>query len=143
MDIQDLTLDLVQEIDIKAAPALVFESMLKRLAGECTTPDTQAMPMVLEAWPGGRWFRDLGDQQGHLWGFVQVIKPPALLEITGPMFMSYAAAGHIQFRLAEHGDGTKLTMRHRVLGLIDPEHRKGVQHGWNHLMQGIKALAER
>ena len=24
--------------------------------------------MKLEAWPGGRWFRDLGDGNGHLWG---------------------------------------------------------------------------
>ncbi|HEX3702577.1 MAG TPA: hypothetical protein VHU82_04550 [Vicinamibacterales bacterium] len=35
----------------------------------------------LEAWPGGRWFRDLGDNTGHLWGHVQAIKPPTLPEI--------------------------------------------------------------
>lgn len=67
------------------------------------------MPMVLEEWPGGRWFRDLGNGQGHLWGFVQVIKPPTLIEIQGPMFMSYAAAGHLQLRLTQIPGGTELT----------------------------------
>lgn len=57
------------------------------------------MPMILEEWPAGRWFRDLGNGQGHLWGFVPVIKPPTLIEIQGPMFMSYAVAGHLQLRL--------------------------------------------
>ena len=47
------------------------------------------MPMKLEAWPGGRWYRDLGDGNGHFWGHVQAIKRPTLLEISGPLFMSY------------------------------------------------------
>ncbi len=46
----------------------MFGSLLKRLAELNTTQDGKSMAMVLEAWPGGRWFRDLGDQQGHLWG---------------------------------------------------------------------------
>ena len=44
--------------------------------------------MKLEPWPGGRWFRDLGNDNGHFWGLVQAIKRPTLLEITGPLFMS-------------------------------------------------------
>ena len=48
-------------------------------------------PMVIEPWPGGRWYRDLGNNAGHLWGHVQVIKPPTLLELCGPMFMSFPA----------------------------------------------------
>jgi hypothetical protein len=45
--------------------------------------------MILEQWPGGRWSRDHGNGIGHLWGHVQVIKPPVLLELSGLMFMSY------------------------------------------------------
>ena len=59
------------------------------------------MPMKLEAWPGGRWYRDLGDNNGHFWGHVQAIKRPTLLEITGPLFMSYAAMNNLQYRLSE------------------------------------------
>src|SRR4051794_39053096 len=138
MNLQDLTMDISQEIQIKAATGDVFRSLLKRLAEENSTMTGQSLGMVLEPWPGGRWFRDLGDQQGHLWGFVQVIKPPTLLELNGPMFMSYAAAGHMQFRLAQVSGGTNLSLRHRVLGLIDPEHRKGVVAGGNHMLNGVK-----
>ncbi|AGA28978.1 SRPBCC family protein [Singulisphaera acidiphila] len=142
MNLDDLTLDILQEVQIKAATGDVFRSLLKRLAEENATPDDKSMAMVLEAWPGGRWFRDLGDQQGHLWGFVQVIKPPTLLEISGPMFMSYPATGHLQFRVTQVSGGTTLTMRHRVLGFIDPEHRKGVNAGWGYLLQKVKERAE-
>jgi len=92
-DIQDLTLDLTQSIEIDAAIGDAWRGLIRRLTEESSTPDNKPMPMVLEEWPGGRWFRDLGDRQGHLWGFVQVIKPPTLIEIQGPMFMSYAVAG--------------------------------------------------
>ena len=61
------------------------------------------MPMKIEAWPGGRWFRDLGDNNGHFWGHVQAIKRPTLLEITGPLFMSYAVVSNLQYRLSEVG----------------------------------------
>ena len=100
------------------------------------------MPMVLEEWPGGRWFRDLGNGQGHLWGFVQVIKPPTLIEIQGPMFMSYAAAGHIQFRLTPVAGGTELYLRHRVLGMIEEAHRQGVTEGWGQFLADVKRLSE-
>ncbi len=126
-----LTLDVTQSIDIAASIEQVYQDLVHRLSDENATPDNQPMPMVLETWPGGHWFRDLGGQQGHLWGFVQVIKPPRLIEIQGPLFMSYPVTSHVQFRLTE-GDGvTQLTLRHQALGVIDDDHREGVQHGWS------------
>ena len=101
LDTQELTLDVSQAIEIQAAIGDAYASLIRRLTDESSTPDNEPMPMVLEQWPGGRWFRDLGNGQGHLWGFVQVIKPPTLLEISGPMFMSYPAAGHMQLRLTQ------------------------------------------
>ncbi len=49
------------------------------------------MPMKLEAWPGGRWFRDLGDGNGHLWGHVQAIK-------RADAARDYGAAVHVEPR---------------------------------------------
>jgi hypothetical protein len=54
------------------------------------------IPKVIEPWPGGRWYRDLGNETGHLSGHAQVIKPPTLLEFNGPMFMSFPAVNHVQ-----------------------------------------------
>lgn len=142
LETQELSLDISQSLEMKAAIGDTYEALMRRLTVESSTPDNQPMPMVLEPWPGGRWFRDLGSGQGHLWGFVQVIKPPTLIEIHGPMFMSYAVAGHVQFRLTPIAGGTEVALRHRVLGVVAEEHRAGVTHGWDHFLQGVKSLAE-
>jgi hypothetical protein len=105
--------------------------------------DEKPMNFVLEEWPGGRWFRDLGNGQGHFWGLVQVIKPPTLLEITGPLMMSYPVSGHVAFRLAQIAGGTLLTLRHRAFGMIDPNHREGVNKGWAQILEKIKAGSEK
>jgi uncharacterized protein YndB with AHSA1/START domain len=131
-----------QQIDIDAPLAVAFEAMLEQLGPSNTTPHGP-MPMQLEAWPGGRWFRDLGSNTGHFWGHVQVIKPPTLLEVSGPLFMSYPAISHVQYRLAPQGQGTRLTLVHRALGDIAPEHREGVKSGWGHMLAGMKAIAEK
>jgi hypothetical protein len=73
---------------------------------------------------------------------VQVIKPPKLLEIVGPMFMSYAVASHLQYRLTEEDGGTRLTLIHQAIGLISGEHMEGVQKGWGETIEIIKAAAE-
>ena len=142
VELPELTLDLTQSIEINAAIGDAFASLIARLTTESSTPDNKPMPMVLEQWPGGRWFRDLGSGEGHLWGLVQVIKPPTLLEIQGPMFMSYAVAGHLQFRLTQIPGGVDLTLRHQVLGMVAHEHREGVTHGWNVYLNDVKRLAE-
>jgi len=138
----DLTLDVSQEIEIKAAVGDAYAALLARLTTENSTPDNKPLPMVLEVWPGGRWFRDLGAGQGHLWGFVQVIKPPNLIEMQGPMFMSYAVAGHLQCRLTQIPGGTELSLRHQVIGMVQDDHREGVTHGWGFLLESVKKLAE-
>jgi len=139
---QELTLDVSQSIEIKAALGDAYKALIHRLTDESSTPDNNPMPMVLEEWPGGRWFRDLGNGQGHLWGFVQVIKPPTLIEIQGPLFMSYPVAGHVQFRLTQIAGGAEFILRHRVLGLVEDEHRTGVTHGWDYFLKGVKELSE-
>ena len=99
--------------------------------------------MKLEAFPGGRWFRDLGNHTGHLWGHVQFIKPPTLLEIYGPMPMSYPAVNHVQYRLTAEGSGTRLNFTHKAIGLIPQEHRDGMPEGWAQWLKQIRELAER
>lgn len=136
------TIDITKEMRIMATPTVVFEALLEQIGPGSETPDGSSLQMKLEAWPGGRWFRDLGNDTGHLWGHVQVIKPPTLLEISGPMFMSYPAMSHLQYRVAADGEGSKLTLTHTAMGLIPAEHREGVGQGWEHWMQQIQKRAE-
>lgn len=137
MTLDDLTLDITQSIDIKADIGDVFRSVLHRLGEGSTNPQGESMQMMLEQWPGGRWFRDRGNGIGHLWGHVQVIKPPVLLELSGPMFMSYPALNHIEIKLEQQSGGTRLDLRHRAVGLIDSTHRQNLATGWRHILEGV------
>lgn len=139
---EDITLDLEQHLDVTAAIGDVFKRVLHRFGEGSTTPNGESMQMILEQWPGGRWFRDRGNGIGHLWGHVQVLKPPVLLELSGPLFMSYPAINHVEVRLAEIPGGTRLTLRHRALGILDGAHRENVSRGWAHYLEGIKNDAE-
>jgi uncharacterized protein YndB with AHSA1/START domain len=136
-------LEIRKEVGIAAPIELAFEALLEELGPESQMPDGTPFPMKIEPWPGGRWFRDLGSNSGHFWGHVQVIKPPALLEICGPMFMSYPAINHLQYRLQAEGNGSRLTLLHRAAGRINPEHRDGMQRGWEHKVSRVRDLAER
>ena len=137
MKLEDLMLDLEQTIEIAARPEKVFAALLQRFGPGNTRPDGEPMPMILEPKAGGRWYRDRGNGVEHLWGFVQVIKPPTLLELSGPMFMSYPATNHVEMKLEETTAGSRLTLRHRAIGMIDPDHRKGVGSGWSSMLDGI------
>lgn len=137
------SLHIRQEITIEAPPAIVFDSILAELGPEGEMPDGKPFPMVIEPRPGGRWYRDLGNDAGHLWGHVQVIKPPTLLELWGPMFMSYPSINHVQYRLTPEGDGTRLTLTHRAMGHITPDVHEGVPEGWRHGLERVRAIARR
>ena len=140
--IESLTLIVTQEIHVQASVEDTFAALLEQIGPGNNRPDGTAMPMKIEPWPGGRWFRDLGDNNGHLWGHVQAIKRPALLEITGPLFMSDAVVSNVQYRLSQADGGTVMQFRHTAMGLIQEEHRKGVKAGWAHMNGAAKKRAE-
>lgn len=139
--IETLTLNITQEIHVRASLDVTFAALLEQL-GPANESEHGPMPMKLEAWPGGRWFRDLGNDNGHLWGHVQSIKRPTLLEIYGPLFMSYAVASNLQYRLSEEPGGTLITFQHSALGFIQDEHRASVGKGWSHIHSRLRAIAE-
>jgi hypothetical protein len=136
-------LHIVKETRVAAPLDITFEALIAEMTDESQIPDGTPMPMKLEQWPGGRWYRDLGSNAGHFWGNVQVIKPPTLIEICGPMFMSYAAASHLQYRLVAEGDETLIKLTHRAIGTIPQAHREGVNEGWQYKLNRVKELAER
>lgn len=138
MTLENLTLDIEQNVDIKGDIGDVFQGVLRQFGQANTRPDGEPMNMNLEPWPGGRWYRDRGEGIGHLWGHVQVIKPPVLLELSGPMFMSYPALNHVEVKLEQIAGGTRVALRHRAIGMIDDAHRNGVNGGWKHIMESLK-----
>jgi hypothetical protein len=140
--IENLTLNLTQEIHVDAPLDVTFAALLEQLGPHNEVTEGTPMPMKLEPWPGGRWFRDLGNGNGHFWGHVQAIKRPTLLEINGPLFMSYPVVSNVQYRLSEADGGTLIQFRHAALGLIQEDHRKGVSSGWSIIHEGVRKRAE-
>jgi uncharacterized protein YndB with AHSA1/START domain len=131
------TLHVVKEVQIAAPADVVFETLLEPHG------PMKDMSMKLEPWVGGRWFRDLGNNTGHLWGHVQVIKPPKVLELIGPTMMSFPAISHIQYRLTEQDGGTLLKFTHQAMGLIPAELEQNVGKGWGEMLSLIKSAAEK
>ena len=143
VDLEIQTINVSREIEIAAPIEIAFQAMLEEIGPGGEMPGGKPFPMVIEQWPGGRWYRDLGDNAGHLWGHVQVIKPPTLLELTGPMFMSFPALNHVQYRLTAEGDVTRLKFTHQAMGPIPEQVREGVGQGWEYGLNRIAEIASR
>ena len=136
------TFTIREEIRVKASLEKTFASLLAEMGARNQSPDGKPLPMVIEPRPGGRWFRDLGGENGHLWGFVQSIKRPVLLEIWGPLFMSSAAPSNLMYRLSESDGSTLITFTHTVVGPLPEDHRPQMSAGWAALHARVRAAAE-
>lgn len=136
--------EIAREEVISAPIDVVFETLVEQIGQFNEKPDGTPLPMKLELWPGGRWYRDLGNNTGHFWGNVQAIKPPTLLEICGPLFMSTPAVSNVQYRLSAEGNSTRLKFSHRAAGVIPPDLRDGsqVNGGWSNVLGRIKTKSE-
>ena len=141
--VENLTLDITQEIHVGASLEATFEALLEQMGPGNETPEGMPLPMTIEPRPGGRWFRDLGGDNGHFWGHVQAIKRPALLEITGPLFLSLPVISNIQYRLTAVEGGTLIAFRHSALGFVPDEVRRGMGRGWTALHERVRTRAER
>ena len=142
LSLDSLTLNITEEIRVRASIETTFAAVIEEVGGGNRGPEGTPMPMKLEAWPGGRWYRDLGENNGHLWGHVQAIKRPTLLEIVGPLFMSYPVASNLQYRLSEENGVTVIKFRHSAFGMISDEHRAGISTGWSAIHKRVVARAE-
>ena len=142
-DIENLTLRVEKEIRVQAPIDVTFAALLEQMGPGNEHPDGTPMPMKIEAWPGGRWFRDLGDGNGHFWATVQAIKRPTLLEMSGPLFMSYPVANNVQYRLSEEGGETVIKFCHAGFGLVQEQHKKNVVTGWTYIIEKARERAER
>jgi hypothetical protein len=63
--LENLTITINQEIRVQAPLDATFAALLEQLGPGNETPDGKSLKMKIEPWPGGRWYRDLGDGNGH------------------------------------------------------------------------------
>jgi uncharacterized protein YndB with AHSA1/START domain len=141
--LEKLTLTLTQEVRVKASPENTFDALLEQIGPENEAPDGRKLAMKIEPWPGGRWLRDLGGNNGHYWATVQAIKRGELLEFCGPLFMSYPVINNVQYRLTKVDDGTLISFRHTALGFIPDDVRPNMMKGWEYMLERTLHAAER
>lgn len=133
---------IAEEIHVEASLETTFDSLLVQLGRQNESPEGRPMPMILEPRPGGRWYRELGGDNGHLWAFVQSIKRPTLLEFWGPLFVSTGATSNLIYRLSESNEGTLITFRHSLVGPVPDEFRQHMAPGWSAIHHRVKRAAE-
>jgi len=141
--LENLTLTIHQEIHVNAPTDVTFAALLEQLGPGNQTPDGKPLNMKIEAWPGGRWYRDLGDGNGHFWANVKAIMRPTLLEFAGPLFASFPFVSNVQYRLSEVDGGTLIAFRHTALGFVPDEHKAGMNKGWTSMHEGVRRRAEK
>ena len=115
------TFTITEEISVRASVEQTFESLIAQMGRLNETPDGKPLPMVLEPHPGGRWYRDLGGDNGHLWGFVQSIKRPVAAGDLG-------TAVHVHRRDVEPDVSTDRDAR-RHAHQVHPHARRAVPRG--------------
>jgi len=140
--IEDLTLSITQEIHVRAPLDVTFDALLEEIGPRNMTGEGKPLPLKIEPWPGGRWYRDLGDNNGHLWAHVQAIKRPTLLEFCGPLFASYPFNSNVQYRLTEEREGTLIAFRHTALGFVQDQERERISKGWGSMNERVRIHAE-
>jgi hypothetical protein len=141
--VEKLTVTYSEEIRVRASLEDTFAAVLEEIGPYHEFEPGKPLPMKIEAWPGGRWYRDLGDDNGHCWGHVQAIKRPTLLEISGPLMMSYPTVSNIQYRLSRVGDETVIKFHHIALGFLKDEHKAGFTSIWKHIHHKLKTRVDK
>ena len=140
--LENLTFTINQEIHVQAPLDVTFAALLEQLGPGNETPDGKSLNMKIEPWPGGRWYRDLGEGNGHFWANVKAIVRPTLLEFVGPLFASFPFVSNVQYRLSEAEGGTLISFRHTALGLLTDEHKLEMPKGWSSMHERVRRYAE-
>ena len=63
--LDNMTLNIQEDIRVHAPLATTFAALLEQLGPANTGRDGKPLETRIEAWPGGRWYRDLGEGMGH------------------------------------------------------------------------------
>ena len=132
-----LGLDVRMEVRLAASKARVFEALTRDIGAWWVHPYRQAGPdsrlrlepalgeAMIETGPGGH---------DVIWGYVEEIRVPDLLYLSGRFAVVNALAGRVHLDLSEDGDGTLLRVSHSAIGDIDDKMRTHFTEGWRDLL---------
>lgn len=100
-----------------------------------------ASAVSFEARLGGAFAEIWPDGGGALYGVVTRLEPTRSLTVDGPMGMAGPVVGRWTAELTPDGDGTVITVTHRVLGPVGDDTRTGYEAGWTEALALLAAEA--
>ncbi|HXV90314.1 MAG TPA: SRPBCC domain-containing protein [Gemmatimonadales bacterium] len=135
------TLDIKLQVEIAAAPAVVWRSLTAGI-GEWWPKmfyvGASPKRFAIEPRVGGRVFEDWGDGEGSLFGTVTVFDEHRMLQWAGDMSADFGgpARSVTTFRLQSGADGksTVVAFRDTPFGLLSDDAMQGLEQGWRWLL---------
>lgn len=126
-----------QNITIASLPEQVFDALTQEISVWWTLPyfhSKETRQIVLEPRVGGRFYEDLGNDEGLLLATVMRIKRPEELRLMGPLGISNPVQGVVIFNLEGREETTVLQLSHRIIGEINEEIESAYSQGWSELL---------
>lgn len=130
------TIDIRQNLKFNATSELIFSALTENINDWWIGPYRQTVngKLKLESHLGGT-LREISDSgHGSVWGYVEEIRPPELLAISGRFAVKGALSGRVVFRLNAFGSETELSLTHEAIGMIPQEMTENFTQGWNDLL---------
>jgi DNA-binding transcriptional ArsR family regulator/uncharacterized protein YndB with AHSA1/START domain len=141
-----VTLNIEQQIDLKAPPAEVFRALTLDIGEWWGQPYLldDARDIVLDPVPGGLLKQLTRDGGGNVMCAVQAVRRDRLLALNGTMGMPGAVFGSLRFELEPvRGGSTRLLLKHWALGDLSPATKDHFAKGWNELLhRRLRAFVE-
>ncbi|MDA1195121.1 MAG: hypothetical protein O2894_08040 [Planctomycetota bacterium] len=104
--------------------------------------------MRLDARLGGFMAEDWGDGNGVIWGWVNGVRAPALLQMVGDTSAEWGGPNRGMMTwelepLVERPDATRVRFKHALFGRVSAETAASLDAGWRLLIEGcLKPYAE-
>lgn len=129
-------IDIRQNLKFNASAETIFSALTENIDAWWTAPyrQTENGKLSLENYLGGTLSEISESGHGSIWGYVEEIKPPELLTISGRFAVKGALSGKIVFSLNSIGSETELSLSHEAIGMIPPEMAENFYQGWDELL---------
>ena len=136
------------EIQINAPRAQVYEAFVSDAANwfyesEESRPHRTA---VLEPKLGGKFYMrdETGEKAGdeNLLAIITLVRPGRKLRMKGDFTMPHAMIANVTIAFEDEGNGTRVSISHRMIGEFDDDLPAGFEEGWLDGLQKLKALVE-